>query len=330
MRNRRAPDALLASMMNEAGNQAALYRSKSVFDAYGLVSAATPLTADEGRWHWAFHTGPMAHALYCVLHMRAQTSATATTGSSSRIDIYDTGGSVVSTQTLNYGVSPAAGTAPAGWEYNKTLSAFLDVDPDTEYTGKLSLVNYGRVIGATVFELPSLTENFDGYLSQSLTIQTPVVDKYREDLATLTRALWRRGGAKVLNWTAHTAPFTTTSTTATNIIDNATTTVSASSPGWTLVMTGKDRLSQTTGVPCVMKVYGRLTGAGTGGNVYLKKSDGSTVTSITNGWSSTSLAWVSVSFNMPLGTDKYDLQYSKTLGAGDFELTAVSIYEHES
>ncbi len=227
-----------------------------------------------------------------------------------------------------------------GWDSIKVVTMYLDVDPDTDYYAVFTDVNYCRMMSACVHELSSMTEHFSGYLPQHIPVGGDILDEYRQNLVTLQYNLWRRGGATVLNYTSDgddgVAPYgtpvlETTSNTARNIIDNTSTSISAATPGYTIDMTGKERLSQTSGVPCVMKAFGVMASGSGLGRVYLKDSAGATVASITDVWNSTA-SWQSVAFNLPATVDKYDLQFSRAAStdlANPFTLYAVSIWEQE-
>lgn len=336
-RNGLQPDVGALNAMNEAGNQAALFRSKQVFYAYTRLhnSLYPPSTATLARWRFAFHTGPYTHALFAVVAMLPDDVYSATTvNGQCKLEIYSDASesTLVASQTFTYGLNPhdTLSTA-AGFQDIKPLMNFVDgLTADTDYYGKWSSIDVGGLQSACVFDLQSMTENFSGYLPQNITTHTAVLDVYRQNLATLAKNLWKRGGAQVLNWTAddQTAPKTTASATLTNLIDSSLTGAPTSAtPGYTLCMAGKARVSQTTGVPCIMKVFAKIS-AGTGGTVYLKDSSNNTIASCTN--FTTTAGWVSSgAFNLPATTAKYDLQYAVGGGA-TLSVYAVSIYEYEA
>jgi hypothetical protein len=150
-------------------------------------------------------------------------------------------------------------------------------------------------------------------------------------MATLIRTLWRRGGSHVLNWhrdDSTNAPRSIATSTPTNLHDGTTTAISSSSFGHTLDMRYKDRLTQTSGVPCKMYVYAGMAAAGASGTVYLKNSAGTTITSVA-GFTSTA-GWQSVQFNLPATLDKYDLMGANGGVGTTLKVHAVSIFEHEA
>ena len=339
-RNGKHPSPSFISALNEAVNQAALYRSKCVYSNVGRLfnSLGAASTSDIARWRFAFHTGPYAHAVYAVVAMLPTDLDIAPYedyNTQGRLDIFsDTQEAVnAGSYTFTYGAHPTGVNSTVSFQHIKVLTGYIEVSPDTDYTGLFSDVNVGRIQSACVFELASLTENNSGYLSQNITSHSSILDVYREKQATMIRSLWRRGGATVFNWSVDdptgSGPVTATvsGVTSRNVIDTTITTVSASSPGWTLDMRNRARLSQTSGVPCRMVAYGKMS-AGTDGDVYLKNSAGTNIATITNGFTTTP-KWVTTTFNMPATLDKYDLHIGEP-AAGTFSLYAVSIYHYET
>lgn len=330
-RNGKCPDANAIGMMNALANGVSLFRGKCPIATYlNLIKTPSSQLASRVRHRLAWRSGPYTHALVAVVTLYPPNLGF-DQDSYAKLSVYSdvTESTLVTSQEFHYGVSPKGSTAAVGWGYMKTVIQMVDgISPSTNYYGKFSDENYGRIQSVLVFELSSLTENNDGYLPQNITMRTPLTDSLRGNLASVANTVWREGGAHVLYWDCanHSSPITSTSITATNVVDLSSTAISAATPGYTLNMTGKARLSQTSGVPCVMKVFGKQSTATTGGNVYLKSSAG-TIASITNGWTSTTPTWVSTTFNLPATVDKYDLQFSKTGGAGDFTLYSVSVYE---
>jgi hypothetical protein len=326
-RNGQAPNASLANKLNEAVNQAVCYRTKQCFYSYGkLGGSRVASSTDEARWWFAFHTGPYHHALHASVAMWPDTDyPVSVRNASSRLDIYSDAAltTLVATQTFVYGTHP---TTTLGYAHIKQLTNYVGgLTADTDYYGVWSAVDKGRLIGATVFDLESMTEGYDGYLSQNLTTHSAVLDKYRRDQVTILNRLWRRGGAQVFNWTCETTPQTRSSATLANLFDTTVTTVSAASPGYTLDMTGKTRLSQTSGVPTVMKVLAKVSVTMTG-TVKLVDSSGATV--MTTSITATTPTWVSVSGFLPATTDKYDLQFSCT--GASISVYAVTCFEYEA
>lgn len=339
-RNGKRPDVAMINQLNELANQCVLYRTKEVFRATGkMTTEATILSSggagDRARWRFAFHTGPYTHTLMVRACMIPQDSSPGS-NSYARLDIATsaTGSPAVASATLEHGPAPwGTGTVSTGWTHYKWVTRYITVSPDTDYYGTFYDVDNGRLVAACVSEYASMTEHFDGYLPQNLAAQSHIVDVYREYLAAIVKNLHRRGGATVLNWSVDdgTAPQTRAGGTSQNLIDNSSTTISAATPGFTLQMDYVNRVSQTSGVPCVMKVYGSKDGTQNDGEVYLKDSAGNTIASVTNVFTSTAQWHSSGVFNLPAATDKYDLQFARAgIVTGTLSVYAVSIYQYET
>lgn len=333
-RNGRPPLVHLVNSLNEAVNQATLYRTKQVFSCVDRLRLALGVvgSSERTRWRFAFHSGPYAHAALALVNMLPTSlSSGFSANSQGKLYIYSDASesTLVGSATFTYGVHPTGSTS-IGFQHMKQLMQHIDISPDTDYYGVFTDVNYGRLQSACVAELASLTENSaGGYLAQNVTGQSPVVDLYRQYQATSLYSLWRRGGAQILNWTLDdqggglNGPISTTSSTPTNILDGTSTSVSTATPGWTIDMSGRARLSQS-GVPCVMKVFG--SASDNEGNVYLVDSDGDTIATVN--FPGGGPNWESASFTMPDALDKYDIHFAADSG-GTLSLYAVSIYQYE-
>jgi hypothetical protein len=336
-RNNQQPNATAQNLMNQSANAAALYRSKEVFSGCDTIHGFQDLNSggagDRGRWKFAFHSGPFSHALYCVVVMRAPTAG-ATGNTYARLDIATNaaGTPVVATQSFVYGNEPTNGTGSINaWPMYKVIKNFIDgITPDTDYYGSFVDVDNGRILAASIFDLQSFTEHNDGYLSQSISTQSPILTADRQNVVDVANALWRRGAAHVLNWSVRdaTAPISVNYTTDTNLIDNTSTAISAATPGYTLDMRNKDRLTQSSGVPVVMKAFIKA-GAAQTISVKLKDSGGATIATCST--TSTTAGWVSSgAFNLPATVAKYDLMASVNVTPPTGEVHAVSIYEYET
>lgn len=329
-RNGHSPDAQMLNMLSGATNANVLYRSKEVFRS--LTQLQTTRSSSVGttvRWRSAMHSGPHTHSLLAIAALLPPNSnhGNDTYG---KLTVYSdaTESTAAATAEFHYGVAPGTG-ASDGWQHLRVCMQYLTIDADTDYYLKWTDETHGRLQSACVIELPTMTGSLAGYLAQNISARTPIVDTYRESIATIQRALWRRGKAHTFNWFVDlgASPRTTTSATDRNVIDDTSTTVSAATPGYTIDMTGQNRLSQTT-VPMVIKAFGHMGSAITDGTVKIKDSAGNTVTSLPAAWTGTTPTWVSGTFDMDPDQDKYDLTFSTS--AGTFSLYAVSVWPQET
>jgi hypothetical protein len=327
--NGSAPSAQFQNRLNEATNQAVVLRTRQLFTA---ISHPDEIGAGS-TYRFAFRTSTYHSALVVLATMQPPLGVNGDNATYGRLKIFsDTAEAVtVKTSDFYYGASPG-GTSVVrlrGWAFAKTVKAYITgLSPDTEYYGLFSGESGGFLQTATVIETQSMTQILSGYLPTSLNQDSEVLSIYREKVATIQKNLWKKSGRSLINFTVDDAasPITLSSTTATNIVDGSSTTVSASTPGYTLDMRYRDRLMQTSGVPCIFKVYAARTVSN--GTVILKDSAGNQVAAV----SVTGVAgWYGGggTFNLPATLDKYDIHFVAGIG-GTITLHAVSIYEYES
>jgi hypothetical protein len=351
-RNNKHPDASAFNQMNEQMNQGMVFRTKEAFSFFGpcglwptgiggffIGGQGGSFAGSTKRWRGAFHTSPYTHALVarvvmCPPHSNYNNDTYAT------LKIYSdaTETTLVSTTEFHYGVGPS-NVSVGGWQYHRIIDKFIEgLSADTDYYLVFSDENYGRLQSCAIADMQSMSD-YNGYLPVNFTEQTQILDTDIENLVSAMPSLWKRGGAKVFNWTVDYNAFNpVTNNTATfkNVLDTSVTTVSAATPGWTLDMRYKNRLSQTT-VPCVLKVCGSWLngGSASGGTVQLVNSAGTVIATLGGGtgWNSTTPKWLEVAVNMPATLDKYDLQFKiGTAGTqiGTLSLYACSMYEYET
>ena len=322
--------------MNEAANQAILFRTKEVFGCVGLLGqtsglAQSSVIGTRARWRFAFHSGPYNYTLMCRAVMYPQTSNPGSDAYAT-LKIYSDAAetALVTTTEFHFGANPVDSSRTSGWQFLKIVDKTVEgLTPDTDYFCRVSDVDYGLIQSLAIGEIQSMTESYSGYLPQNFTAESQVLDEYRQNLVTPIPTLWKRGAAKVWNWTVdnnQTSPVTIAVNTATNVIDGSTT-YGAAIPGPTFNMTGKARLSQT-GVPCVMKVYLACTSA-SNGLVHLRDSAGTIVATCTNNLGADIGGWISSgSFNLAASSGKYYLTHQTA--AGTLSTYACSIWEHET
>jgi hypothetical protein len=331
-RNGKHPDASAMNQMNEQMNQGMVFRTKEAWSilgdlgTYGVGIFAPSQSGTRPRWRFAFHTGPFHHALVARVVMYPSDTPTSTPGYST-VKIYSdaTETTLVSTTEFWYGTRHWP-SPDSGWPYHKVIDKFIEgLSADTDYYVVIADVDFARIQSMAVGDLQSMSD-YNGYLPVNFTEQTQILDTDIENLVSAMPSLWKRGGAKVFNWTTNiqSSPATNNTATFKNVLDGTSTAVSASTPGWTLDMRYKNRLSQTT-VPCKFFVCGSWLNGGSvsGGEVKLVDSTIVTVGGGT-GWNSTTPKWLSTTFNMPANLDKYDLM--SKIGVAGTQIGTLSIY----
>jgi hypothetical protein len=207
-------------------------------------------------------------------------------------------------------------------------ASVFTVSADTDYNGQITTTGDGDVISAVVYEEMKPGDTIYGYLPKTdMGIASgPIYDAHRQDVVVLMNKQWKRGGGFQLNWSNTTGIARASVAADKNIVDNTSTTVTAATPGYTCDLTSKASLSRAAaGIDCIIAGYATNTGTVGNQGVKLKNSAGTTIVTLTGGWSGTP-GWYTQAFKIPAGIDKYDLQaYSNN---GTLTLYAVSIYEY--
>ncbi len=334
-RNDQHPDAVAMNMMHASANASMMNRTREHFSTLGRTQGDLIISAagSTPRFRFPIHTGPYSSQIAVVAQLKPP-SSNQTQNTHGKLTIYsDTQeATTVTSETFIYGPNPTGTALASSYNYWKVVTKIIGgLTPNTTYYAKYSNETYGRVHSICVCDLASATDNADGYLPENITQESLILDVHRERLAEYTVNLWKRGGSKVFTWCAddQTAPRTIAVATPTNVIDGTTTAISATSHGFTIDMRGKDRVSQSSGIPVTLYAFIKNGGGGAGalGRVYLKSSAGTTVLQITNGLSTTS-TWLTATGFLPATLDKYDLMFDNNSG-GTVSLYAAGVYEHE-
>lgn len=339
--NSYAPSAQFQNLLNEATNQGVLYRTRQLFSAISHPNEIAALAATpQPTYRFAFRTSTYHSSLIVFATLQPPLGTSGNKASYAQLKIFsDTAeATVVATGDMYYGASPAGiqFTNLRGWSFAKTLTHFFTgLSPNTDYYACFYGVDAACLQTATVIETQSMTAHVDGYLPTTLTQESEVLAVYRQRVAQIQKQLWKYSGQSLLNWTVldGDVPETISSATSTNVIDGSSTTVSASTPGYTLDMRYRARRGQTSGIPVVMKAFCSsnvwVDDPSNGiGQIRLLDSGGTAVLSIVDGFSAAG-GWVSATGYLPATEAKYDLHFDNG-GGGTVELWAVSIWEYEA
>lgn len=333
----KAPDASCISAMRAGMNQAMAYRTKTLWEWTSILGAASGIGLASGgagtraRFRGAFHTGPYHHAAYATVYIYPQTAGF-NSNAYVQIDIYsDTAeATLVKSTKFYYGNNPLNTLNVAGWQYMKEVNQYIDgLSADTNYFVKVSDGDNGLVQSVCIAEFASPTENNSGWLATNYTQESLIL---ASDLRTVLQPMpstWKRGGAKVLNWTVDLqSSFVSNATmTDTNIIDGSTT-YGSSIPGFTLDMTGKARLSQATGVPCKIWAYLDSTSANNGA-IAIVNSGGTSIAAVNYLGAANTPHWENATVMLPATSDKYYLISRQTTAAATVKTYAISVFEYE-
>jgi hypothetical protein len=300
-------------------NQVLRWRPKCVFRYVGQCDsiAASGGAGQRDRWRHMFHTGTHTDKIGVYFLMAMQRVGAGDPYAQFQI----VGGSSL---TCHYGNS-GSGTItdyPSTWGHSLQL---LDVNPDTDYQAVWSDFAEARLISGLVFELTlnSFVEN--NYLGRDVAALTPIQDIHRETPYPLATNAWKRNAAQSFTFTVDkdADARTRTSTTDINLVDNSSTAISSSTPGYVLDFRYKNRLSKTV-VPTTFWAYGKTAGGGTG-HVYLKDSGGAVLATLNI--NSAANAFYSTTWNAPTTEAKYDLHFDGD-GVNLTTVYAAGVYEY--
>lgn len=208
-----------------------------------------------------------------------------------------------------------------------TFTGTVALTGGTVYECAVSTVDYARVLGVSVQELGSLTvdEAINYYTSWRPVANGPIYDSDIQRTLEGLSKIWKQNGGTACHWGLKSgAARTRTSATPINIIDNSSTSVSTSTPGWTLDLRYRNS-RRRTGVPVELAVYGSIP-AGTGA-VTLVDSGGATVA--TANVTSLSATWSTAAVTLPATLAKYDIHVAGD-GTNMASVYAVSLTEYEA
>jgi len=188
----------------------------------------------------------------------------------------------------------------------KVVRGFIDITPNTLYTGYITVINLKRFpYSVTLYEehdaglTPSDASVVD---TRAFGNKRPIYDETHSDLVTVSHNLYTTNGRTL--FTIH-DEWTRTSSTAVNMLDDTSTTVTSSTPGFNLKTDNLAPLHDPTKVPVVLKVYGQVAAGAGVAAVQLRDSSG-TVASVTMG---TSLGWYTDSTVDLTPGEKYDVYF---------------------
>ena len=324
--NGRYPDASMYTLLAADANHCARYLTKQIF-TWSTPIANIPTAATQTRWRFAFHTSPMVRIIWCRAVL-GQCDSTAGTDCYATVTIKTTGGSTIGTCEFHFGSSDSQFDTPAYFGIMtgplSDSGSLADVTTDADLVGEVTDTS-SRIVALSVWEEALASDDGNGYLPDSFTVDTPIFDNARERITTLLRNQWKSGGQQLINWTVDkdSSALTRTSATAVNVIDGTSTAPSSSTPGFTLDLSHRSTVRRTT-VPCKFAAYSGMSLGGTGA-VELVDSTNTVKASIAIPASN---AWVYTTVSLPASSAKYDLRF-KSDGTHTANLFAISLYEYE-
>lgn len=327
-RNGKIPTAEWRRSIIGATNHVLRYQRKELFSSVGQLGAipAAGGTGARARWRFRAHVGVGARA-FVLTGLMAQTPTTGTGAAYTQVTAVPVGGGTTITAKIYYGnVDPSATVDDSLDELSEFTITTAALVEDKTYEFLVEDYQNARIAQLTVYEAAAflpIPPTVGAYLDANYAaVGAPILDVQRGQLLQRLTQMWASNSAVLFQFAAEldngAAP-ELASATETNILDETSTTVSASTPGWEHDLQYKRTLGTIT-VKCTFVVYARTT-SGSGGVVKLKNSGGTlaTISGITTGG-----AWYSTTVDMPATADKVDVHMSTS--AGTIRVLSAGLY----
>jgi hypothetical protein len=328
-RNGKYPDALLQTEMADLANHLALYQMKEIASFGMTTTIRATASGTDPRWRTRYRSSPNVVGI-AAYGMLAQSNVEIP--AYALIEFDTTAGSLAGSAELHYGTSALEASEPDDCGFQFAIlsdgSGVWTPTADTIYDVTVNDVD-SRIGALTLYEI---CLNSGPPFSEGYAVQSPILDTDRSELLNAARLMWKRQAAPLFTWTVddQATPRTRTSTTPINIIDNASTTVTAATVGFTIDLRNRSTQRRTT-VPCVFEVYGRSQQAiGGDGSVLLLNSSGTTLATGTLVEAAGTNAWDSVSVDLPATLAKYDIHFAASAGGDTVSLYAVVLRQYAS
>lgn len=325
-RNRRVVSTSVERYMRRLANQIRAYEGKELFSCMASLPAIASYTGGaRTRWRFRQKLSPHVRKVHLFMRMALQDPAAASTDPRVTFELFNSSDISIGSYVHHFGLNAVGDhtDTPDTWTYvHKTIDVG---SAGIELYGTFTEHDRARLISALVYEEAPEHTKAGGYIIGTPAQGANIYAADREVLASFVNAMWLGGGAVVLNLNCNDdgSAFNYVEVGAgVNVIDQTSTAVSASSPGFFFDGTGK-ALEQNAGeVPVTMWVFGQ---ASTDGDAFVKVYDsgGSVVGQV--GIDSAE-AWHSTSFTLPATEAKYDIHASTATGE-EINVKAISIYE---
>jgi hypothetical protein len=343
-RNGLYPSARSASKLRDLTNSIARYRGKHVcsFTSAPLLPPGGPQWFDgdpaRARWRCAYHSSPFATRLRVVLtsyrpHLH-DNGTVDETPCPHFVNVYTMPLFATLVSSVSIPNAPPASTlfdftmAPENWFYR--YGVLEGIPPDTDLHIEIVESPKAETLAIGIYEEALDPDLVNSYLNPGVHIGTPILASDRSTVATILRNHWNRGASVIFNWsliystTTFPAyhPRSTSSATPTNMVDEVSTSVTASSAGFGADLSNTLRLTDT-GANVKVWVYGKNTVA-SNGLVSLQQFGGGT---INVGPFGTSLGWVSATGQLVPNANKCDLLFSTASGTLTIEAVTVMLQD---
>ena len=332
VRNGKCPDGEFMKRCVRGTNHIAAFRKK-LFYSHGRDLNSIPAGISGDRKFGAGYVWAGYNTSRIQLHVGMIRVAAASL-SSCRVAVTVVRLSDSSVQTLYfYNMASAAGHSADTPEKITWLTQGVDLPANNEaYAIAIVEENYARCVSVCAYTVGGnpVNDTHTSIVTQTIGgVGAPILDDEQEDIFEAQTNIWKRNGTVLAWYSFDTTVYEHSSATYTNLIDRSSTSVAATSPGYTIDLRYHAVKSSAT-VPVRLAVLAqRDSGTGSTGDNRCKFTNGSEALELT-GIDGT-LEWKVVDGTLPIGTaaDKYDLQVRTASGSDSISFYAACILSYE-
>ena len=324
IRNGKEPDWHVPAFAARRGHFALTYSRKLVF--HKTVNAASPPQGIAGTttpYKWHMQTGDDTQSgdkvkVRAVAMMLPASNAAA-------VDprfVLNIGGSASGPGRYTF-----VDTSPTYDQLSEVEVLVTDLAEDTTFECSIDIIDYARLVSVSVYE--EVTHGVDTAATSVTDVGqfasgAEITDAQHQELSTDLHTIWKHNATCYFSLSPNVVAnfYTRTTNSYVNVLDDASTSVSADSPGYNLAARFHNA-QHTDNVPCVFAAYGS-TASGTNGNVQLVNSGG-VLTTISNFTTTPTWRTAAVDLDGSIALDKVDVWFQGD-GTNEFTLEAVSLY----
>lgn len=320
-RNGQLVSADFQTKLSELCNQIIRMRPKE------HASFGTDIGSVAKRWRFAGHTSPMAGTIV----LRAVIGKT-TTGANpgATLTLTNSAGTTIAQGTTYGGLATGESVADTPDEW-VVQTLFLDARTfqNTSFRAELATSGEGKLIAATIYEYAMPPDTSYGYINQQFSVGQGIYEVDRKAIVDMAIALWKRGAAPLWNFSSQTDATAPSSISGSwvNIID-ASTTVTANSPGFWVDLRACNTKVARPNVPCRFEAFLSAPG-GTIHGVRIVDSTGTAVVTQSPLTPAAGGTWFQTTMNLPPTHAKYDVQFQSD-AVNTLKCYAVSVYQYAS
>lgn len=243
------------------------------------------------------------------------------------------GGTLVVAKTINYNGRKAIANP---WEIlnrtNVVRADLVGLDSNTEYFFELVVEDGARPVYMAAHEVAELhaDDAVTGVVDPSKFLTDgPIYDEHVQDLLDAGDKHWRHGGCHYLSWGPDfgAVPLAWTATSFTNLMDGASTSRTAATPGVTLAAQYHGHAKTAAAGPGARMAVLAIRTAGSG-SLDVRLTDGTATMAVTGITTGGVGDWYVANVNIPAAISKWDPQAKVT--SGTFDIYAVSLFAYEA